>query len=231
MNRGRAATLLEERITELKKLRAEADAPEFASWRQRTKATLRATHGDGTKTSDEFDHIIWTPGVYPASPESFTRSFESGRRSASALLSGLVYELRLEQDVAGPDTASFDPELWSHVAHSVAAEQWAQVASQTAIFVESKIRGWSGRPAGEVGQALMSAVLKPEGGVFPLGRTDAEMKAWLNFGLGFSGAAGNVDRHRIQARSDLKQYAMGVLGAGSLLLTQLRFEHGNRFRG
>ena len=38
------------------------------------------------------------------------------------------------------------------------------------------------------------------------------------------------DTHRIQRRNDDKRYALGVLGAGSLLLTQLRYEHGNRFK-
>jgi hypothetical protein len=44
------------------------------------------------------------------------------------------------------------------------------------------------------------------------------------------GAVRNVATHRIDLRDDAKRYAMGVLGAGSLLLTQLRYEHGNRFR-
>ena len=43
--------------------------------------------------------------------------------------------------------------------------------------------------------------------------------------MGFAQAIGNVDRHRIQSRSDAKKYAIGVLGLGSLLLTQLRYEH------
>jgi len=43
--------------------------------------------------------------------------------------------------------------------------------------------------------------------------------------LGLAQAVGNVDRHRLQNRADAKRYAIGVLGVGSLLLTQLRFEH------
>ena len=45
--------------------------------------------------------------------------------------------------------------------------------------------------------------------------------------MGFAQALGNVDRHRIQSRDDAQRYAIGVLGLGSLLLTQLRHEHGD----
>lgn len=38
-------------------------------------------------------------------------------------------------------------------------------------------------------------------------------------------AIGNVTRHSIEKRDDAKQYALGVLGMASLLLTQIRFEH------
>ena len=40
----------------------------------------------------------------------------------------------------------------------------------------------------------------------------------------------NADTHRIQERDDHKRYAMGVVGTASLLLTQLRHQHGNSFR-
>jgi len=43
-------------------------------------------------------------------------------------------------------------------------------------------------------------------------------------------ALGNADRHRVQQRDDAKRYGMGVLGAGSLLLTQLRHQHANSFQ-
>lgn len=44
--------------------------------------------------------------------------------------------------------------------------------------------------------------------------------------MGFTQALGNVDRHNIQKRADAKRYAFGVLGVGSLILTQLRHQHG-----
>jgi hypothetical protein len=48
--------------------------------------------------------------------------------------------------------------------------------------------------------------------------------------MGFALALRNVDTHRIQQRDDHKRHAMGVVGTASLLLTQLRHQHGNSFR-
>ena len=48
-------------------------------------------------------------------------------------------------------------------------------------------------------------------------------------GMGFAQALSNVDRHHIQDRDDARRYAIGVLGLGSLLLTQLRHEHADHF--
>jgi len=43
--------------------------------------------------------------------------------------------------------------------------------------------------------------------------------------MGLAQAIGNVARHRIEKRPDARAYALGVLGTGSLLLTQIRWEH------
>ena len=59
---------------------------------------------------------------------------------------------------------------------------------------------------------------------------DPERDGWHQFGRGLAAATGNVDRHHLQQRPDLKPYAVGVLDAASLLLTQLRYEDGNRFK-
>ena len=40
-----------------------------------------------------------------------------------------------------------------------------------------------------------------------------------------------VEDERIQRRDDAKRYALGVLGLGSLLLTQMRHEHGEILQG
>lgn len=109
-------------------------------------------------------------------------------------------------------------------------EDWGKVASQTAIFVEHTIRTWSGDPQsgkGEalVGKGLMAKVFADDSD-WRLGARAGEREGWRSLAIGFAQALSNVDRHRIQQREDARRYALGTLGLGSLLLTQLRHEHG-----
>ena len=208
----------------------EPGTPPFVDWNQRTDLTLRRVFGDTHKLVREFKNIQWQPTAYPAGAEHDRRRFTTGQTHAAAVLKGALYQLEeLTEPANFAASASIDPDLWDHVQHLVEDEQWAQVASQTAIFVESKMREWAGRPATDVGERLMTTVLS-ETGEFPLGMTAGERQGWHRLGMGFAMALRNVDTHRIQRRNDDKRYALGVLGAGSLLLTQLRYEHGNRFK-
>jgi hypothetical protein len=100
---------------------------------------------------------------------------------------------------------------------------WGKVASQTAIFVEDRIRAWSGIDE-KYGKDLFATALG-DAAELRLGARRSEWEGWRSLGTGFSQAVGNVDRHRIQTRADARRYAIGVLGVGSLLLTQIRFEH------
>ena len=197
---------------------------------RRADLTLRRVLGDEHHFVEDLAKARFTVGFSPASVQAVQASFETGKQDVASLLKGAIYELEvLREPPEFASDAATDPELWQHVEHLVEQEQWGQVASQAAIFVESKLRQWAGRPATEVGEKLMTQVLG-ENGEFQLGQTQGEKQGWHRLGMGFAMALRNVDTHRIQARPDLKRYALGVLGAGSLLLTQLRYEHGNRFR-
>jgi hypothetical protein len=150
----------------------------------------------------------------------------SGRlldRTSQALAEGLGL-IPIESSQGAPDRSFVDDELWAQVAHLVRGREWAQVASQTAIFVENRVRELANRPLDEIGDRLMKTVFDPDGDVFPLGETGGERQGWHRFAMGFTLALRKVDTHRIQNRSDLKRYAFGVLGSGSLLLTQLRHQ-------
>ena len=63
-----------------------------------------------------------------------------------------------------------------------------------------------------------------------MGLTAGEEQGWQFLAQGIAQALRNADTHRIQERPDHKRYTMGVVGACSLLLTQMRYLHGNRFR-
>jgi hypothetical protein len=124
---------------------------------------------------------------------------------------------------------SFDLELMARVEHVFRLEDWTAVASLAATFVEDRFRTWAGLDHSAYGTGLMTKVLHPENGIYPLGTSQGEREGWHQLGRGFMGGCSNVDRHRIQSRDDLRQYALGVLGTASLLLTQMRYQHGTRF--
>lgn len=228
----------EDALVLLHQLRAEAgtlpssiSSSEYNSWEHRTRSVLTKSLGETHHITQAFVHLRWTPGIYDMenAAEAFCAAFRSTVPTAQGLIDAAVFELqqlRSSTDIA--EDAGFDPELWRHVSGHVVAEEWGKVASQTAIFTEDRIRKWAGRPAQEVGEKLMTAVFG-ERGDYRLGLTDGEKQGWHRLAMGVSMALRNADAHRIQSRSDHRRYAMGVLGASSLLLTQMRFEHVNRF--
>ena len=146
------------------------------------------------------------------------------------ILDAAIAEIELLADeVRGADESGVDAELWEHIAPEVQAEAWGKVASQAVIFAEDRIRKWAGRPVGEVGKDLAVTTFG-KSGQFQMGQTEGETQGWQLFAQGIAQALRNVDAHRIQDRPDHKRYALGLVGACSLLLTQMRFEHSNRFR-
>ena len=102
----------------------------------------------------------------------------------------------------------------------------ARLPSSSRIASESGVVTPKGRN-GEtlVGKGLFTAIFANDG-QFRLGKEAGEWEGWRSLGAGFAQALGNVDRHNIQKRVDAKRYAFGVLGLGSLILTQLRYQHG-----
>jgi hypothetical protein len=220
MDTDRAVALLRKRLAELEPLQ-EPDAT-FEAWKRKSERTLRRTLGDDHPLVKNFEGTTWYMSMVPGI---------AGKDEGVGILEAAIYEIEeLSEPPDFASSASVDPELWEHVRRLVESEQWAQVASQTAIFVESKVRQWAGLPDSKFGKELMVSVLRPGAGLFPLGRTPGEHEGWLALGIGITMAVGNADRHRIQQRDDAKRYAMGVLGAGSLLLTQLRHQHSNSFQ-
>jgi hypothetical protein len=225
-------------IAELEKLKEEAASANFGvddldSWRPRVRAVLSQAFGPARDAVERFDKISYRPSVYvegmPGS--AYTRAFESGRSKATGLIGGAIYELRLVGGDEPVDNHAFDPDLWAHVKTQVEDQDWGKVASLTAIFVENHVRIWAGHPKDRNGNELVGKNLYlevfGETSDYRLGRQAGEREGWRFLGMGFAQALSNVDRHRIQKRDDAKRYALGVLGLGSLLLTQMRYEHGD----
>jgi hypothetical protein len=228
-------------IVELEKLKGEAAQPLslrptqlFASWRARVQSILMRSLGQQHHIAKAFSEVRYSLSVYTSStPDSaWERAFVGDMQAALGYIDAAIYELGLLSSGDEPvDQRAYDPELWDHVRGLVEAEEWAKVASQTAIFVEDRVRSWTGhikdRSGTDLhGKHLFAAVLRDES-EYRLGRTRSEIEGWRALGIGFVQALGNVDRHRIQARQDVRRYGLGVLGLGCLLLSQLRHEHGD----
>lgn len=226
-------------ITELRKLTDEASEPSvtgggqaFTSWRARVETVLSRSLGRSHQLVKRFNDVRYGLSVFTTStPKSaWSDARRSGIRKACGLIDAAMYELSLLQGGDEPvDQRAFDPELWEHVKGIVEDEDWGKVASQVAIFVEDRVRVWAGHPKDRnegdlVGKGLYAQVFSDDS-EFRLGRRPGEWEGWRMLGMGFAQALSNVDRHRIQERDDARRYALGVLGLGSLLLTQLRHEH------
>jgi len=187
--------------------------------------------GESHHITTSFIENRWTPSALGGGDvrAAYWQSFNSGMSRALGLLDAAMAEVELlAEDGPIADETGIDLELWEHVAPEVQSESWGKVASQAVIFTEDRIRKWTARPNSEVGKELAIAVLG-KSGLYQMGLTEGERQGWQLLAQGLAQAVRNVDAHRIQERPDHKRYAMGVLGTCSLLLTQLRYEHGNRF--
>lgn len=223
-------------VQQLRQLQAEAgtlkftDSPEFTSWRLRTLNLLTRLFGPNHDITEAFRNVRFVPRVLGPSNQliALSDALTRGVRRAVGVLDAAVSEWEALLQTPASNDSAIDPELWKHVSPHVANEEWGKVASQTAIFTEDRIRKWAGRPPDEVGEKLMTELFGDRGD-YRLGLTEGERQGWHRLAMGVSMALRNADAHRIQQRPDHQRYAMGVLGASSLLLTQLRYEHGNRF--
>jgi hypothetical protein len=204
----------------------------FHEWRSKCLSMIRAAFGATAEQVTDFQRAVLVKNEgYVLTGAG--RTEESWRTDAAnrgrGVLRACIFTLETLSGESPLDEASMDPELWVHVQGLIADEDWTKIPAAVAIFVEDKVRRWAGDPrqsngAVTVGKSLYAIALN-NSGPLRLGGQESESEGWRSLGTGLAQALGNVDRHRIQRRSDAKRYAMGVLGLGSLLLTQLRYEH------
>lgn len=210
----------------------QASTPQHATWKAKVDSTIGHALGEDSSILKEFRDVSYYIGVYSGAPgeaEEDARYFRAAVQEATGLIDAAIYALDLQSDTRAAQPSAYDAELWGHVKHSVEEQRWEQVASAAVIFTEDKVRRWAGRHVAVSGKSLFGQALfgKALGadGPLALGKQTNETEGWRNLGLGLVAAIGNVDRHHIQARDDAQQYALGVLGLASLLLTQIRHEH------
>jgi hypothetical protein len=212
-------------LGELASLRS-TDSTEFVSWNSRVRSTLTHALGEQHHITRQFVRIMWSSPIGGGDHSSW---FRDGANEARGLLDAAISELgMLDDEVPVADESGIDAELWEHVAPEIRSEAWGKAARGAVVFTEDRIRKWTGRPTHEVSDKLALAVFGTNGS-YRLGLTDSEKQGWQFIAQGIAQALRNVETHRIQDRPDHKRYALGVVGACSLLLTQLRFQHGNSF--
>jgi hypothetical protein len=230
----------ERAITELKVLKQQAadnpqiqaSTPAHEAWKAKVTAVLERSLGKESSTVQQFSELRYHVGIWTGSPGEAERDAQYFRKrveDATALIEAAIYELELSLGAPAVEGGSYDTGLWDHVKHSVEEERWEQVASAAVIYLEDKVRRWAGTPTDKqgrklVGQSLFAKALSSDGPL-ALGGQANETEGWRSLGTGLVAALGNVDRHGIQERPDAKQYALGVLGLASLLLSQIRFQH------
>lgn len=224
-----AKAVLEELLAEEFRAADTRDSLLFIAWRTKALAVLTEHFGTDSVQVQEFKRVSQASRRNDGGPV-FAR-LEAIQRG-KAVLKVCLDTLSDRPDVSEPlDKTSIDPELWAYVEGLVAAEDWAKIPANVVIFLEHTVRTWAGNPkvgnAGNgvlVGKDLYGKVLSDDGPLV-LGKTASEQQGWRGLGTGLAQAIGNVDRHHIQNRADLRRYAMGVLGLGSLLMTQLRYQY------
>jgi uncharacterized protein (TIGR02391 family) len=214
---------LRERVETLAREQPIASGAAFTSWRAQTVSALSRALSPAHHITEAFIALQWS-SFYDELDEA---TFRDAAGQASGYLEAATVELEHAAEETDADSW-VDEELWAFVQVDVANEHWGKAVSQAALFAEDRIRRWTGQSARLVGKDLMDAVFGKSGD-YRLGLVDGEKEGWKLLAMGISMALRNPAAHRIDNRDDHRRYAMGVIGACSLLLTQLRYEHGQRF--
>ena len=226
-------------IAALEPLKSEATEPgvmnggeEFTAWKGKVHGVLSRALGQEDHLTKRFDAMKYNLGFFTdRTPDSaFVAARHGGIRNACGVIDAAIYTLRLampEDELV--DERSYDPELWEHIKGLVHADDWGKVPATVSIFLEHKARIWANGPRGSKGEVLVGkglwANVLADNGILRLGAEPGEWEGWKYLGMGLTQAVGNVDRHHIMDRGEQRRYAIGVLGLGSLLLTQMRAQH------
>jgi len=110
----------------------------------------------------------------------------------------------------------------------VDAGDWEKVSREAAVFVEDKLRTWASVPPAVTGSVnVFKAAIGGGGFILPKTGPSSEQQGWQQLATGFALALRNPSGHQVRHRADAERYALGVLGIASLLLIEIRHEHGD----
>lgn len=120
--------------------------------------------------------------------------------------------------------SAVDAELWEYVRPLVDEGRWEQVARESAAFVETRARLWTGSNRDALD--LMSELLAPPKHKAPQDRETTalhnEQEGWHLMARGFFQAVRNHVMHNSVGTEEELQYGLGALGTASLLVRRIR---------
>jgi Protein of unknown function (Hypoth_ymh) len=180
------------------------------AWKIQASTVLQDILGEYHSLMDEID-TLWNY-TEPESGSTQDRWEKEHWRLAEGIMKAAMASYTFMNTKIQDSTIAntLDPDLMARIDHVFRVEDWTAVASLAATFVEDRFRIWAGLDQSAFGVNLMTKVLHPDTGVFPLGTAAPEREGWHQLGRGFVSSCSNVDRHRIQSRDDLRRYAVGV---------------------
>lgn len=217
--------------------------PARETWIAKAEAVLDGAFGVPNSYTERLRKVRYMPAMVTewTTEENYRASARSGVQRAAGILDAAIHYLELitapddreGSESPSSDEPSYDQGLWRHVRTAFQNGEWSTVAMLVAQYVEHHIRELSELKEDEAGKPLVGKNLTVKAfaadGPLRLGSSGGEYEGWRNLATGFVQALSNVDRHRIQDRPDIEAYALGVLGAGSLIMVQLRYQHPDRF--
>ena len=116
----------------------------MTSWKGKVRGVLvaaRSARMTTLSTASIASAIRFACQVVARRTPATTRPATSGSRNTCGIIDAAVYQLRLQRDDDEPvDIRSFDPSFGSKAKKLAEDADWGKVASQTAIFVEDRIR-------------------------------------------------------------------------------------------
>ena len=181
--------------------------------------------GDAHEHSQSFQNISYKSRV-ASGPQIENKMRRQGVDRACAVLEAAIFEVETGDPEEAPSATKADEELWSSVGYLADAEQWGHLVTQAVVFFEHWTRTLAGFPNSLIGVDLMTAAYKPGGPLeLAIGENPSEGEGWLLLAKGLTMAVRNVAGHRIEERDDAQKYALGVVGAITLIMTQVRLEH------
>lgn len=201
-------------------------------WSDKVNYLINKIDGPRGSLAIRFNGIPWhriVPGGQGGMTVSLSKDpFQMAKSKCDSILSTLEFLLDQQQETLDDWDAVIDPELWQHVSGLVMSEDWNKVAREVTVFLEGKLRVW-GELQSVKGSVDVFKQAIGRDGIFPLGNElqPSEQDGWGQLGTGFALAIRNSVSHGSERDRFAKQYAMGVLGLASLIVTELKTKYGD----